>query len=332
MKRTIVFALIVFGMAMANSALADTFGTGANQFAIDFIPISGDASSANGTNISQYSSGETGYKTFTDPGNFRIGKFEITNNQWNKFTAAYGTVTGSPPYAYDENPLWTGTNQPINEVSRYGAAQFVNWLNTSTNHAPAYKFTGTQGTSDYTFVPWSVGDTGYNADNPFRNSQAFYVLPTEDEWVKAGYWNGTNLQTYATKAGESLYQGNGSNGGWNYIWYTLHQPWNVGSGSEELNGTFDMMGNVFEFMESPYYSGDYLFNSPHLLRGGSYYDNHENRLKSGNRMDPELTMVGDGNFNIGIRVASIPEPATLMILTLGGMTLIRRQKRKNKAK
>ena len=44
-----------------------------------------------------------------------------------------------------------------------------------------------------------------------------YYLPTEDEWVKAAYWNGTASQTYATKAGQSLTQGNGTSGtGWNY--------------------------------------------------------------------------------------------------------------------
>jgi len=32
-------------------------------------------------------------------------------------------------------------------------------------------------------------------------------------------------------------------------------PWDVGSGSQELNGTYDMMGNVQEWMESPWTSG-----------------------------------------------------------------------------
>ena len=112
---------------------------------------------------------------------------------------------------------FTGTNVPTDSVSWYEAAQFVNWLNTSTGHQAAYKFTGTQGTSDYTFTPWSTTDTGYDASNPYRNKAAMYFLPTEDEWVKAAYWNGTALQTYATKAGESLTQGNGTSGtGWNY--------------------------------------------------------------------------------------------------------------------
>jgi len=61
-----------------------------------------------------------------------------------QFQAAYGTVTGDPSNAYDQNPTYTGTNVPITNVSWYEAAQFVNWLNTSTGHQAAYKFTGTQ--------------------------------------------------------------------------------------------------------------------------------------------------------------------------------------------
>ena len=150
----------------------------------------------------------------------------------------------------------TGANVPTNNVSWYEAAQFVNWLNTSTGHQAAYKFTGTQGTSNYTFATWSPAEAA-GGTNLYRNKDAFYYLPTEDEWVKAAYWNGTTLQTYATKAGESLTQGNGTSGtGWNYYdnGYATspHGPWNVGSGSEELNGTYDMMGNVWEWMESPW--------------------------------------------------------------------------------
>ena len=53
--------------------------------------------------------------------------------------------------------------------------------------------------------------------NLYRHKDAMYYMPTEDEWVKAGYWNGTSLQTYATKAGESLHKGDGTSGtGWDW--------------------------------------------------------------------------------------------------------------------
>ena len=208
-------------------ARADTFGTGDNQFTLDFVPISDATNPTSGYGIVNYS--------------YRMGTYEITNDQWNKFTAAYGTVTGDPSGAYDSSfyDYGTGTvNVPANNTSWYEAAQFVNWLNTSTGHQAAYKFTGTQGTSDYTFATWDAADA-WGGANLYRHKDAFYFLPDEDEWVKAAYWNGTTFQTYATKAGESLTQGDGISGtGWNYDYATDPcGPWDVGSGSQELNGT-----------------------------------------------------------------------------------------------
>ncbi len=305
MIRSILAVVLI--LSLANIASADIFGTGANEFSIDFVNISGDASSANGTDIGIY-------KTFRDPSNdYRIGTYEITNDQFAKFAA--------------NTPSWTGTNVPANNVSWYEAAQFINWLNTSTGHQPAYKFTGTQGTPDYTFAVWESGDAGYDSTNPYRNSNAFYFLPTEEEWVKAAYWNGTSLQFIATRAGDTIYQGNGLNGGWNY-WDDGDNgpdgldegPWAVGSGSEELNGTFDMMGNVYEWMESPWYSGDYLPESTRVGHGGAFNSNDTKlRLKSRGYID-----VGDEYHSIGFRVAAIPEPATLLLIGLGGLFLRRR--------
>jgi formylglycine-generating enzyme required for sulfatase activity len=329
-KAGMIFCLVaVCLMALANFTLADTFGTGNNAFTLDFVTISGNASSANGTNISPWLPSQDGYKTFTDPGNdYRIGKFEITNDQWDKFKAAYGTVTGG---SLDSH--WTGSSVPTNSVNWYEAAQFVNYLNTSTGYQSAYKFAGTQGTSNYTFDIWNASDAGYNPSNPYRNSNAFYFMPTEDEWVKAAYWNGTSLQTHATKPGESLTQGNGISGtGWNY--YTTQfatnpaGPWVVGSGSEELNGTFDMMGNIIEWMEGQYHSEDYSSDSHRIVRGGAYnnekepfgslYDGYDT-LESSFRIW-DCYPYGE-YYTIGFRVASVPEPCSLALLFFGGLTL-----------
>jgi len=109
MRRAIQSISICVAVLLANSVSADPFGSGANEFTIDFVNISGDASSANGTNI-----GDS--KLFNDPGDYRIGTYEITNDQWDKFVNAYGTVTGSPSNAYDVNPYFTGTDIPTNKV------------------------------------------------------------------------------------------------------------------------------------------------------------------------------------------------------------------------
>ena len=216
---------------------------------------------------------------------------------------------------------------PTNEVSWYEAAQFVNWLNTEAGHQPAYKFTGTQGQSDYALDTWSAAEAD-NGTNLYRHKDAFYYLPTEDEWVKAGYWNGTNIQTYATKAGDTLHQGDGVSGtGWNYYdnGYATNPdgPWDVGSGSEELNGTFDMMGNVLEWMESPWSDPSFGTGSLRGLRGGGFIDS--GFLASSTRfnlIDP------DDEFDaVGFRVASeVPEPASIGLLAIGGLALIKRRR------
>jgi formylglycine-generating enzyme required for sulfatase activity len=258
-----------------------------------------------------------------------MGTYEITNDQWNKFKAELGVpVTGHPSTAYDESPSYfTGTNVPTNEVSWYEAAQFVNWLNTSTGHQVAYKFTGTQGTSGYALDTWSTGEAD-NGTNLYRHKDAKYYLPTEDEWVKAGYWNGTSLQTYATKPGDTLHQGDGTSGtGWNYYdnGYAINPsgPWDVGSGSEELNGTYDMMGNVWEWMESPYSDTSYGTGSVRGLRGGSYYPT-DGWLASSDRI---LCPPGLEYLYFGLRVASeVPEPESLSLLAVGALALIKRRR------
>ncbi len=315
-------AMVVI-LSVANIASADTFDAGgANEFTIDFVNISGDASSANGTNISRYSSGDSRYRTFSDPDDdYRMGTYEITDDQWSKFVNSYGTVTGSPSIAYDEGFFGTGTNVPTKDTSWYEAAQFANYLNTSTGHQAAYKFTGTQGTGNYTYALWESGDTGYDSSNPYRNSSAYYFLPTEDEWVKAAYWNGTVLQRYANASPGDLISGVPDPAKWNYVSSADTRRWNVGSGSKELNGTFDMMGNHFEWMESPRYSGEDVSTAIRSARGGSF-NNLVNWLRSNNRTgyDPY-----DEHGVVGFRVASVPEPCSLVLLSLGGLMLRRRR-------
>ncbi|MFP4216936.1 MAG: SUMF1/EgtB/PvdO family nonheme iron enzyme [Phycisphaerae bacterium] len=301
-------------LSMLSAASADEFGSGANQFMIDFVTISGATNPTSGYGIVN--------------NDYRMGIYEITNDQWAKFEASLGVpVTGDPSSAYDKPAdKFTGTNVPTNNVSWYEAAQFVNWLNTSTDHQEAYKFTGTQGQSDYALGTWSAAEA--DGTNLYRHKDAFYYLPTEDEWVKAGYWNGTSLQTYATKAGETLHQGDGVSGtGWNYYdgGYATDPsgPWDAGNGSEELNGTYDMMGNVWEWMESPYASGDYGTGSDRALHGGSYDGSGYLAALPRVSGSPENEYFD----NVGFRVASeVPEPASLSSLAIGGLALIRRRR------
>jgi formylglycine-generating enzyme required for sulfatase activity len=288
---------------------AETFGQGREQFTIDFVPISAATNPTSGYGIVNH--------------DYRIGTYDITNDQWNKFTASLGMpVTGHDGgYSYSFHDYGTDTtNVPANNVSWFEAAQFINWLNTSTGHAPAYRFTGTQGTSNYTFATWSHAEAA-DGSNLYRNKDAYYFLPTEDEWVKAAYWNGTTLQTYATKPGDTLTQGTGSGTGWNYTTATRASigPWNVGSGSQELNGTYDMMGNVWQWMEGPHSDASYGPGSARGWRGGSFINDSGPMASSFSA----AFIPADESSNVGFRVASVavPEPSTLAML-LAGVSLL----------
>jgi formylglycine-generating enzyme required for sulfatase activity len=307
----------------ASGALADTFGTGDNEFTIDFVTISGDASSANGTNISHLAPGEPGHRTFIDPGDFRMGVFEITNDEWDQFSTNLGVpVTGNPADAYNTSWVWPGTDMPATAISWYEAAQFVNWLNTSNGHHPAYKFTGTQGTSDYTLGTWSA-EEAYGGINRFRHKDSFYYLPTEHEWVKAASWNGTALQTYANASADDLVSGVPDPLKWNYNASGVRDSWDVGSGAEELNGTHDMMGNVWEWTENPWAVGDYGADAYRSFRGGSFASRAEDlRFFTMGLAEPS-----NETYLLGFRVASeIPEPSCMGLILCGALMFLKRSK------
>jgi formylglycine-generating enzyme required for sulfatase activity len=312
-NRFIVIGVTTF-LCLASVAMADDFGTGVNQFTIDFVTISGDTNPTSGYGIVN--------------GNYRIGVYEVTNDQWNKFQAELGlAVTGAdgtqPGWAYTQTPTYIGLDVPTNESSWYEAAQFVNWLNTSTGHHAAYNFTGVQGTGDYTFATWGLAEAD-GGTNLYRHKDAFYFLPTEDEWVKAAYWNGAFLQAYATTDNSMPVEGIAANYDSIVGDGIEGQPWAAGSGSEELNGTYDMMGNVWEWMESPFSHGEYGVgsNSWRAYRGGSF------------TVDFGLTSMTRGDYpphveisDFGFRVASkVPEPATMGLLVMGCVALLRRRR------
>ncbi|MFH1615658.1 MAG: SUMF1/EgtB/PvdO family nonheme iron enzyme [Planctomycetota bacterium] len=303
-KSILVVVMVVCVMTVANIASA-TIIRGIN---IDFVTI-GNPGNPGDTRVEANPSGcgVVGYE-------YQIGKYEVTNAQWNAFVSAAGAPTGNPSNAYDQSTYSTGTQQPTNGVSWYETLQFCNYLTSGDKSKGVYQFSGNN-TNPGDFL-------GIDRNAAISAFGTVYVIPTEDEWYKAAYYkpDGSGYSSYT----------NGQNtipapdNGWNYYGGAYSSPWDVGTGTLEQNGTYDMMGNVSEWNETLLFWEwkETLLCPIYGVRGGACNSSPYNRLGSSYRADSDPYNEG---FNLGFRVASVPEPTTLLLLGLGGLMLRKKQ-------
>jgi len=302
MKKVRLLAVVVCVMAVVNVALADTI-RGIN---IDFVTI-GNAGNTGDTRTgtdpwvnnplaNPYGCGAVSY-------DYRIGKYEVTNAQWNTFTTAAGVPTGNPSNAYDQSASYTGAQQPTNGISWYEAAQFCNYLTSGNKGLGAYQLGGN-------------GSITVNRAAAVSAYGTIYVIPTEDEWYKAAYYkpDGSGYSLYANGTNTAPTAGVQSN--YNRA---IGAPWNITNGTQEQNGTFDMMGNVWEWNET------LLYGSYRGIRGGSCSSDYEGYLRSSFR---HYNYPDTEGSQLGFRVASVPEPASAAIMTLAGLLIALKRKQR----
>jgi len=217
---------------------------------------------------------------------YRIGKYEVTNAQYCAFLNAvaradtyglydakmageYGGITrsGVPgKYAY---ALKDGMgNKPVNFVSWYDALRFANWLTNGRGK-------GGTDTGSYTFTRegggWKVTMPDHAA--LAAGKAVRWVLPSEDEWYKAAYYDpakpgGPGYWPFAAK-GDSAPACNTGSGA----------PSDVGAYKDSASayGTFDQNGNLWEWNETQR-------GGNCGVRGGSFYLNdREHYLRSSTR-------------------------------------------------
>ncbi len=287
MKRAIFVVAIVM---LSSSLVPAEIIRGINM---EFVTIGNAGNAADSTGF-----GAVGYE-------YSIGKYEVTNGQWNAFTSQIGAPYGNPSNAYDQNATsFNAAQKPTHMTSWFEALQFCNYLTSGDKSKGAYQFSGTSG---------NAGDfLGIDREFALSEYGIAYVLPTENEWYKAAYYTGSGYSTYAN----GLDTIPAADNGWNYPGGGYSSPWEVGLGAIEQNGTFDMMGNVMEWTEN------LLGGNHRVVRGGSY---QHSLLASNERTGWYQTY--EDNY-VGFRIAFIepvPEPATLLLLGLGGM-LIRKKK------
>ena len=296
------------------SAFADTFGSGGNAFTIDFVNI-GNAGNADdaGAGGGIYS-GPYGGVNYA----YRMGTFEISQDQITKATAGglasvvAGAHTGNEPAAF---------------MTWFEAAAFVNWLNDQqTQGRRAYNLTGVS-----SLTPWASVDAWQaGGENLYRHKDAYYFLPSEDEWYKAGYHKNdgvtANYWDYATGSNSAPTQevAGGTTAG--SAVYDGSEPGSPGApvdvnlaGGLSPYGTMGQNGNVREWIEGAFDGSNNSSSELRASRGG-YWSNTEGDLRSSYRTFGEAPE-GDSS-RLGFRVASVPEPSVTIALLLGGGALL----------
>ena len=314
MKKTILSLLVAVGLiGSVSQSKADTFGTGDNQFTIDFTTIGNPGNAADTTRY-----GSVGYT-------YRIGTYAISQNQIDKATASglANVVAGA----------WSG-DKPAANMTWYESAAFVNWLNTSKGFTPAYSLSWSGST--WSMALWTVTDPGYDASNLYRNSLAKYFLPSENEFYKAAYGksDGSGYYLYptasnsaptavasGTDANTAVFSGNIVNP---QVPASVYE-----AGGLSSYGTMGQGGNIWGWEESAY---DGVNDSSTEARGvrGGLWGNDADALRSTVRdYDNGVGGIGTGFRVASVDIASIPEPSSYALFGLGiiGALLAVRRKR-----
>ena len=273
-------------VALGTAAQADVISHGGTTIIMDFVNVGNAGNVADDTGY-----GAVGY-------NYRIGKYEVTADQWAAVIAADSYV-GNAGY-------WSGS-QPTAGTSWTEAAKFCNWLTTGNAKEGVYN-TRTWKAMDHQEAAKKYGTA--------------YFLPTADEWYKAayydpnkdgagvgGYWDYPTMMDYpgipdgidfeGDTDFEAVFRDGYDQGGPNSVY---------NAGVESAYGTIGQGGNVWEWNET-------ITGSLRGLRGSSWYDNSSWLHASRSYYENPTTQ----NHLYGFRVASVPEPSSIWLILGGGL-------------
>ncbi len=239
-------------------------------------------------------------------------------------------------------------NNPVVYVSWYDTIRFANWLHNGQGSGDTEMGAYTLGAIDGAGVPIGIGGSSIS-----RNPGARWWLPSENEWYKAAYhkndgvtgnfWDyptssnvlysdqppGSDAPTQSNAA--NVYEDDGIANGYDDGYgvtgsgtFVNSQNYLTDVGAYTLStspyGTFDQGGNVWEWNET-FMPIPGLTPPRRGLRGGSWNNLSLNvQAAARNNAEPR----GDANI-IGFRIATIPEPSTLLLLAVGGLALLSRR-------
>jgi len=284
---------------LISPAAADTFGTGDNQFTMDFVTV-GDAGNAADTHGDGYGAVDYAY---------RIGTYEVTIGQFTKAYNADGNISNGDEDYWNNAGGSYGTGAPATKVSWHEAAKFCNWLTTGHYNQGYY----TIDVSGNAWIP-SQSHKQYADANGLT-----YFIPTEDEWYKAAYYDPDKSEGIAgywdfptRHDNHSLVDGIGSESDTSFDavfedGYDQGHPNDVSnSGVASAYGTYGQGGNVYEWNEA-----ENEFEPSYRVVRGGYWAEYCDAFAASYRTNGPAS---SGYSTLGFRVASVPEPGSITLL------------------
>ena len=297
----IVMVVVLILGGTASASVVDSITHGSTTINMDFVTV-GDPGNT-GHRINPYDGGRYGAVGYT----YRIGKYEVSENQWDAVSSSANDLLNNPGYWND--------NQPVAGISWNEAAMFTNWLTSGDVTSGVYAVDG------------NGIVTGIDRASAKSTYGAVYFLPTQDEWYKAAYYDpdkpgGAGYWDYPTKhdnssgkpdgidfAGDTTFDAVFRDG------YDQGQPNSIdNAGLLSAYGTMAQGGNVYEWTETEFSSFPLR-----VTRGGGWGFGSVS-------MDAETIAfdhVTIETFHTGFRVASsaaVPEPGSLIVWSLIGLT------------
>jgi hypothetical protein len=334
MNKVLLLSLLALGYQTASAQLVtESFGSGANAFTMDFVTIGNPGNAAyDGIDNwgNSYSAGSVAYY-------YNLGKYEVSRDMVLK-----ASTDGGLDLALKDLSTFGGNlpNRPATGITWNQAARFANWLNISKGYQPAYNFTTSGVNANITL--WGAGQ--YSGSNQFRHKDAYYFLPSVDEWYKGAYgspngaWcdfpNGSDIAPSAVSGGTS-----------GAVYKQMGPSDITNAGGLSSYGTMAQGGNAAEWLESSFDGTNDNPNENRIYRGGGWASDRYSALFPD--LHSEFSELSssvawgryDGNpeggngsaaeyYFVGFRVAMIPEPSALSLLAvgLGALAMLRRRR------
>lgn len=297
----------------ASSALA-------GPISIDTVMIGEAGNAANPSapaNVTAQGGGKVNYL-------FEIGKYEVTNAQYAQFLNSVAKIsdpnslfnaamqiarTGSAGN-FSYAPTGSNANRPVQFVSFGDTFRFANWMH---NGMPS----GTQ-----TAATTENGSYNMALSQPTRQAGAKFWIPSVNEWYKAAFYNPTlngglgGYNKYPTSSNtltQSAPPGGSTSANFNNVVGTTT---NVGSYTSTTSafGAYDMAGNLAERLDTP--------SSTSYFHAVSSWANTATRADALSSAAFVGATISGENNTTGFRIAAVPEPSTIALTGMGGVSLL----------